>query len=106
MKIIDGYYFIRLRKDVLIQAKQPNKPSYILPKNSIQLAAVARFKSDSIATPMFGAIVRNPANLLGQPSETLMLVGTKAKGSDVDDFEIIKAVPTYSESRAIVLYGQ
>lgn len=63
MKIIDGYYFIRLRKDVLIQANQPNKPSYILPKNSIQLAAVARFKSDSIATPMFGAIVRNPANL-------------------------------------------
>lgn len=53
---------------------------------------------------MLGAIVRNPANLLGQSSRTLILIGTLAKGSDVDDVEIIKSVPTHSESRAIVLY--
>lgn len=104
MAFTDGYYFVRLRKDVLIKPKEQGETGYILPKNSIQLAAVARMKSDSIATPMLGAIIRNPANLLGPTSPTLVLVGTRAKGSAVDDFEIIRAVPTNAESRAIVLY--
>lgn len=103
MNFTDGYYFVRLCKDVLIKPKEQGGTGYILPKGSTQLAAVARMKSDSIATPMFGAIIRNPANLLGPTSPTLVCIGTYLKGSEVDDFQIIRAVPN-AESRAVVLY--